>query len=205
MKHTFLIILATLMLALPAVARTDEVLVTRQLTMAQRKSLPAKTIELEMKRLAVARNADVDMVDALMALLDTLAARDVSNRTFVLIIQPRDNDINIAVHSDDIVTKAEHRTAAYGDIQRGRCHFVVLADKNNERLLQRNFKRQDKVKFVQDFVFVNFPTPVTPTSVLARWSAQGGMVVNSCVIDEGAEPEDIQDQPALMQDVIDKL
>jgi len=177
-------------LLLPCVAArtTDEVIITRQLTMAQRKSLPDKTVEMDVKRLASSKDCDVRLVNALSLLLDSIADADDSNRTFVVILSPHGSDgtIAVAVHSDDILTKAEHRTSAYGDLERGGRHFVLLADDANRQLLKRNFKQHGgKVKFVQEFEFVSFPTPRYPTSVIGTWQPSGKLMLQSFVINDG--------------------
>ena len=37
-------------------------------------------------------------------------------------------------------------------------------------LLEQTFKRQDKVKFVQEFEIVDFPTLLFPTNVITQWA-----------------------------------
>ena len=164
----------------------DEVIVTRQLTMAQRKSLPDQTISLEMKRLAPQKKADPRLIEAINQVMDTIANEDFQNRTFVLLIEPKpDGDIAIAAHSDDILSQG-HKDASmmFGDLQRGRCHFVVLVSKDNGPLLEKTFKRQGKVKFVQEFEFVDFRTPYYPTNVIGQWSADKGLRLLTVIINE---------------------
>ena len=163
------------LVTLGAWAGTDEVIVTRQLTLAQRKKLPEKTIQLDVKRVTMARKADTAFYNALVELLDTVAEADWSNRTFVVILDQRGDKVKIAIHSDDILTNAAQRDGYWGDLQRDRCHFVLLINKENQPLLQQHFKQQGKVRFVQEFEFVNFPTPPSPTSVLATWTPTTGL------------------------------
>ena len=154
----------------------DEVIVTRQLTMAQRKSLPDQTISLEMKRLAPQKKADPRLIEA--------------------------GSIDIAARSDDILSKMnKDNTMLYGDLQSGRCHFVVLVSKDNSQLLEQTFKRQGKVKFVQEFEMVEFPTPRYPTNVVGQWSADKGLQLISVIINEDPNGDrDSFDVPARLQD-----
>ena len=164
----------------------DEVIVTRQLTMAQRKSLPDQTISLEMKRLVPNKKADPGLIDAINQVMDTIANEDFQNRTFVLLIEPKpDGDIAIAAHSDDILSQG-HKDASmmFGDLQSGRCHFVVLVSKDNGALLEQTFKRKGKVKFVQEFELVEFKTPYYPTNVIGQWSADKGLRLLTVIINE---------------------
>ena len=51
-------------------------------------------------------------------------------------------------------------------------------------LLENTFKRQGKVKFVQEFEFVEFKTSVYPTNVIGRWSPDKGVRLLSVSINE---------------------
>jgi len=104
------------LVTLGAWAGTDEVIVTRQLTLAQRKKLPEKTIQLDVKRVTMARKADTAFYNALVELLDTVAEADWSNRTFVVILDQRGDKVKIAIHSDDILTNAAQRDGYWGDL-----------------------------------------------------------------------------------------
>ena len=153
-------------------ARDDEVIVTRQLTMGQRNALPENTLTVEMKRLAFAKKADPGFIDAINQVMDTIALEDYLNRTFVLLIEPKANgEIAIGARDDDIVTRGKQdATIYYGTLEHERYHFVVLTGQHNAELLDRTFKREGKVKFVQEFEFVDFPTPHYPTNVIGQWS-----------------------------------
>ena len=181
----------------------DEVIVTRQLTMAQRKSLPEQTITLEMKRLVPQKKAEPGLIDAINQVMDTIANEDYQNRTFVLLIEPKPNgDIAIAAHSDDILSQG-HKDASmmFGDLQRGRCHFVVLVSKVNSALLEQTFKRQGKVKFVQEFELVEFKTPYYPTNVIGEWSSQRGLRLLTVIINEDPNADrDLIERPARIND-----
>ena len=199
--------IAFMMLALAATSlwarNDDEVIVTRQLTMAQRKSLPEQTITLEMKRLVPNKKADPRLIEAINQVMDTIANEDFQNRTFVLLIEPKpDGDIAIAAHSDDILSQG-HKDASmmFGDLQRGRCHFVVLVSKDNGALLEQTFKRQGKVKFVQEFEFVDFRTPYYPTNVIGQWSADKGLRLLTVIINEDPNADrDSLELPARIND-----
>lgn len=177
MKRLFILSMAVLLTAGCLWAKDDEVIVTRQLTTGQRNSLPEKTITVEMKRLAPAKKAAAGLIDAITQVMDTIASEDYMNRTFVLLIEPKDGgEIAIAVHSDDILTRGKNlQDIYYGDLEHGRYHFVVLTGKDNAGLLEQTYKRQGKVKFVQEFEFVDFKTPNYPTNVIARWSPDKGL------------------------------
>jgi len=181
----------------------DEVIVTRQLTMAQRKSLPEQTITLEMKRLAHNKKAEPGLIDAINQVMDTIANEDFQNRTFVLLIEPKpDGDIAIAAHSDDILSQG-HKDASmmFGDLQSGRCHFVVLVSKDNFALLEQTFKRKGKVKFVQEFELVEFKTPYYPTNVIGQWSADKGLRLLTVIINEDPNADrDSIEPPARIND-----
>ena len=181
----------------------DEVIVTRQLTMAQRKSLPDKTITLEMKRLVPTKKANPELIEAINQVMDTIANEDYQNRTFVLLIDPKpDGSIAIAAHSDDILSQG-HKDASmmFGDLQSGRCHFVALVSKDNGPLLEQTFKRQGKVKFVQEYEFVEFKTPYYPTNVIAQWSADKGRQWQTVIINEDPNVDrDSFDVPTRLQD-----
>ena len=177
MKRLFILSMAVLLTAGCLWAKDDEVIVTRQLTTGQRNSLPEKTITVEMKRLTPAKKATAGLIDAITQVMDTIASEDYMNRTFVLLIEPKDGgEIAIAVHSDDILTRGKNlQDIYYGDLEHGRYHFVVLTGKDNAELLEQTYKRQGKVKFVQEFEFVDFKTPNYPTNVIARWSPDKGL------------------------------
>ena len=124
-------------------ARDDEVVVTRQFTLGQRNSLPENTIVVETKRLSINKKADARLVDAIVQVMDTIAQEDYQNRTFVLLLEPREGgEIAIAAHSDDIVTHGKQDpTVYYGTMEHNRYHFVMLKSIGNEPLLEQIFKR----------------------------------------------------------------
>lgn len=167
----------------------DEVIVTRQLLQGHRDALPEKTIMVETKRLTPNKKADQGLIDAIYQLMDTIAQEDYQNRTFVLQIDPKPNgSITLAANNDDILTRGvKDASVLYGDLQYNRCHFVVLVDNGNKKLLEQMFKRQGKVKFIQEFEFVQFPTPNYPTTVNGKWSTQSGLEWLNVVINEDRE------------------
>lgn len=198
MKRLFTTAMMCLLLASSLWAKDDEVIVTRQLTSSQRNTLPEKTITVEMKRLMPAKKADASLIDAINQVMDTIAQEDYQNRTFVLLLQPRgDGGVAIAIHNDDIVTRgSKDATIYYGTLEHRRYHFVVLTGKDNSQLLEQTFKRQGKVKFVQEFEFVDFKTPIYPTEVIGHWSAGKGLTWQTVTInnDSGTElPAHLQD------------
>lgn len=198
MKRLFTTAMMCLILASSLWAKDDEVIVTRQLTSSQRNTLPEKTITVEMKRLVPAKKADASLIDAINQVMDTIAQEDYQNRTFVLLLQPRgDGGVAIATHNDDIVTRgSKDATIYYGTLEHRRYHFVVLTGKDNGQLLEQTFKRQGKVKFVQEFEFVDFKTPIYPTEVIGHWSAGKGLTWQTVTInnDSGTElPAHLQD------------
>lgn len=198
MKRLFTTAMMCLLLASSLWAKDDEIIVTRQLTSSQRNTLPEKTIAVEMKRLVPAKKADASLIDAINQVMDTIAQEDYQNRTFVLLLQPRgDGGVAIATHNDDIVTRgSKDATIYYGTLEHRRYHFVVLTGKDNGQLLEQTFKRQGKVKFVQEFEFVDFKTPIYPTEVIGHWSAGKGLTWQTVTInnDGGTElPAHLQD------------
>ena len=200
-------LLITLMIAVLVTgslwAKDDEVIVTRQLTMSQRGSLPEKTITVETKRLTFSKKADPELVDAITQLMDTIAQEDYQNRTFVLLLEPKGNgETSIAIHSDDIVKHGRRDATIYwGTIEHKRYHFVVLTGKENSALLEQTFKRQGKVKFVQEFEFVDFKTPNYPTSVICKVVPGQGPQWQTVVINEDPNADrDSFDSPARNQD-----
>ena len=195
----------TLMAALLTVASLwakddDEVIVTRQLTLGQRNALPEKTITVEIKRLATYKKTNPELVDAITQVMDTIASEDYQNRTFVLMLEPKpDGGVAIAARNDDIVTHGSlDATIYYGTMEHHRYHFVVLISKDNGQLLEQTFKRQGKVKFVQEFEFVDFKTPILPTNVIAKWSPGKGLtwetvyINDDCGADHPSHPQDIK-------------
>lgn len=200
MMKRLLITLTTLMLVAGSLwAKDDEVIVTRQITMAQRGALPEKTIDVEMKRLAFNKKADSSLIAAITQIMDTIALEDYQNRTFVVLLETRgDGEIAIAVRNDDIVTRGrQDATIYYGDLAHERYHFVVLTGKDNGELLERTFKRQGKVKFVQEFEIVDYPTPRYPTNVIGQWSATKGFKWLTVIINEEPDADrDSFDRPA---------
>ena len=178
-------------------ARDDEVVVTRQFTLGQRNSLPENTIVVETKRLSINKKADARLVDAIVQVMDTIAQEDYQNRTFVLLLEPREGgEITIAAHSDDIVTHGKQDpTVYYGTMEHNRYHFVMLKSIGNEPLLEEIFKRQSKVKFVQEFEFVDYKTTIYPTNVIARWSPDKGLCWQTVTINEDPSA----DRPATLQ------
>ena len=199
MKRLLITLIAAVLVAGSLWAKDDEVIVTRQFTMGQRSSLPEKTIMVEMKRLAFDKKADADLVSAITQVMDTIAQEDYMNRTFVLLLDPKPNgEVAIAAHSDDIVTRGSRDASIYyGTLQQGRCYFVVLTGKENLELLEKTFKRQGKVKFVQEFEMVEYKTPIYPTNVIGRWSPGKGLQLPTVVINDDPEhTPDIDDHPA---------
>ena len=203
MQRLFILVTAIVIAAGSLWGKDDEVIVTRQLTMAQRGNLPEKTITVEMKRLAFNKNADAGLVDAITQMTDTIASEDYQNRTFVLLIEPRgDGEVAIAVRSDDIVTRGRQDASIYyGTLEHERYHFVVLTGKDNQQLLDKTFKRQGKVKFVQEFEFVDFPTPRYPTNVIGQWLPGRGLKWLTVIINEDPNSDrDSFDRPARAED-----
>ena len=178
-------------------ARDDEVVVTRQFTLGQRNSLPENTIVVETKRLSINKKADARLVDASVQVMDTIAQEDYQNRTFVLLLEPREGGaIAIAAHSDDLATHGKQDpTVYYGTMEHNRYHFVMLKGIGNEPLLEQIFKRQSKVKFVQEFEFVDYKTTIYPTNVIARWSPDKGLCWQTVTINEDPSA----DRPATLQ------
>ena len=172
-------------------AKDDAVIVTRQLTMSQRSSLPEKTITVETKHLVPDKKADAGLIDAITQVMDTIASEDYQNRTFVLLLETKsDGTIAIAARNDDIVTRgSKDPTIYYGELEHNRYHFVVLTGKDNMALLAQTFKRQGKVKFVQEFEFVDFPTPRYPTNVVGEWSPSNGFQWLTVIINEDPNTE----------------
>ena len=199
MKRLLITLTALMLVAGSLWAKDDEVIVTRQITMAQRGALPEKTIDVEMKRLAFNKKADTGLIAAITQIMDTIALEDYQNRTFVVLLETRgDGEIAIAVRNDDIVTRGrQDATIYYGDLAHERYHFVVLTGKDNGELLERTFKRQGKVKFVQEFEMVDYPTPRYPTNVIGQWSAAKGFKWLTVIINEEPDADrDSFDRPA---------
>lgn len=203
MKRLLITLTAAVLVASSLWGKDDEVIVTRQLTMGQRNSLPEKTITVEMKRLAFDKKADAGLIDAITQIMDTIASEDYQNHTFVLLLEPKaDGEVSIGVRSDDIVTRGKQDATIYfGTLEHGRCHFVVLTGKDNMALLESTFKRQRKVKFVQEFEFVEFKTPNYPTNVIGRWTPDKGLKLLTVIINEDPNADrDSFDDPTRMQE-----
>lgn len=191
MKRVLIALAAVLLTAGSMWAKDDEIIVTRQLTTGQRNSLPEKTISVETKRLVFNKKADAGLTDAITSMMDTIAQEDYQNRTFVLMMEPRnDGEVAIAVQSDDIVTRGRQDASIYyGVIDHNRYHFVVLTGKTNGALLDQTFKRQGKVKFVQEFEFVDFKTPNYPTNVIGSWRPDIGLKWLTVIINENPDED----------------
>ena len=177
MKRLLITLIAAMLVGGSLWAKDDEIIVTRQFTAGQRNSLPEKTITVEMKRLTFSKKADTGLIDAITQVMDTIAQEDYQNRTFVLLLEPQEGGVvAIATHNDDIVTHGQKDASIYyGVLDHKRYHFVVLTGKDNAPLLEQTFKRLGKVKFVQEFEFVDFKTPIYPTNVIGRWSPGSGL------------------------------
>lgn len=189
MKRLLFTLIAAMLVAGSLQAKDDEVIVTRQFTSSQRNILPEKTLTVEMKRLTFAKKADAGLVDAITRVMDTIAQEDYQSRTFVLLLEPKEGgEIAIAARNDDIVTQGRQDASIYyGTLEHRRYHFVLLTSKDNATLLEGTFKRQGKVKFVQEFEFVDFKTPLYPTNVIGRWSPDKGLRLLTVAINE--EPD----------------
>ena len=189
----FLALIAAIVLSTAGLWAGDdtEVIVTRQLTSGQRNALPEKTVMTEMKRLSPNKKAEAGLIDAIIQVLDTIAGEDYQNRTFVLLLEEQaSGEIAITVNSDDILTRAKGHDAAsiyYGDLEHARYHFVVLSNKDNMALLEKTFKRQGKVKFIQEFEFVDYKTSNYPTNVIGWWSSDKGLLWRRVAINENHE------------------
>lgn len=186
MKRFIITLTAAMLVAGSLWAKDDEVIVTRQFTTGQRNVLPEKTISVEVKRLTPNKKADGGLIEAINQVMDTIAMEDYQNRTFVLLLEPNtEGEVSIAVRSDDIVTRgSKDATIYYGSLEHNRYHFVVLAREDNLALLERTFKRQGKLKFVQEFEFVDFKTPNYPTNVAGNWSPAQGLQWLTVIINE---------------------
>ena len=199
MQRIVIILMAALMTVGSVWARDeDEVIVTRQLTAGQRNALPEKTIAVEMKRLAPSKKADSSLIDALIQTMDTVANEDYQNRTFVLLLEPKGlGEVGITIQNDDIVSHgSKDGSPYYGAIEHKKRQFVVLVHQGNEPLVERTFKRQGKITFVQEFEFVDFKTPIYPTHVTASWSPATGLSWESVIINEDPLAErNRQDRP----------
>lgn len=202
-KRIIILLVAMMLTSGSLWAKDDEVIVTRQLTLSQRKSLPDKTITTDVKRLTFNKKADASLVDAITQVMDTIASEDYQNRTFVLLLEGNtDGTIAIAARNDDIVTRgSKDASIYYGELEHKRYHFVVLTGKDNQELLEQTFKRQGKVKFVQEFEFVDFPTPRYPTNVIGEWSPSTGFKWKTVTINEDLNAgRDSLERPAHFQD-----
>ena len=202
-KRIVILLVAMMLTSGSLWAKDDEVIVTRQLTLSQRKSLPDKTITTDVKRLTFNKKADASLVDAIIQVMDTIASEDYQNRTFVLLLEGNtDGTIAIAARNDDIVTRgSKDASIYYGELEHKRYHFVVLTGKDNQELLEQTFKRQGKVKFVQEFEFVDFPTPRYPTNVIGEWSPSTGFKWKTVTINEDLNADrDSLERPAHFQD-----
>ena len=187
MKRIVITLIAALMTAGCLWAgEDDEIIVTRQLFTGQRSALPEKTITVEMKRLTPAKKADASLIAAIMQVMDTIASEDYQNRTFVLLLEPKScGEITIAVRDDDIVTRgSKDASMYYGTLEHKRHQFVVLTNRDNTALIERTFKRQGKVTFVQEFEFVDFKTTHYPTNVIMTWSPDTGTRWETVIINE---------------------
>ncbi len=204
MKRLFITLMVMLATSSGLMASNDdEVIVTRQFTSGQRNSLPEKTIVVEMKRLVPAKKADSSLIDAINQVMDTIAQEDYQNRTFVLLLEPKgDGEVSIAARNDDIVTRGKkNQDIYYGSLEHNRYHFVVLTGKDNLPLLEQTFKRQGKVKYVQEFEFVDFKTPIYPTNVIGRWLPGQGLLWQTVIINEDPYSDrDSLDRPANIRD-----
>ena len=203
MKRLF-IALMTLTLTIGSMwGKDDEIIVTRQITIGQRNALPEKTIAIEMKRLAPAKKADAGLIDAITQVMDTIAGEDYQNRTFVMLLESNENGtVDIAVRSDDIVTRGQKDASIYyGVLDHKRYHFVLLIDKENLPLLEQSFKRHDKVKFVQEFEIVDFPTLLFPTNVITQWAPGKNLKWLTVIINEDPNNDrDAINAPVQLQD-----
>ena len=202
MRRFFVTVMMCMLLCGSLWAKDNEVIVTRQLTMGQRNSLPEKTITVEMKQLTPSKKADAGLLDAITQVMDTIANEDYQNRTFVLLLEAKaGGEVTVAAHSDDIVTRgSKDATLYYGELEHNRYHFVLLTGKENLPLLEQTFKRQGKVKFVQEFEFVDYPTPRYLTNVISQWSPDKGFKWLTVIINEDPSGErDAYDLPARNQ------
>ena len=189
MKRLLITLIAVMLVGGSLWAKDDEVIVTRQFTSSQRNVLPEKTLTVETKRLTFGKKADAGLVEAITRVMDTIASEDYQSRTFVLLLEPKaDGEVAIAARDDDIVTRGrQDATIYYGTLQHKRYYFVVLTSRDNAQLLEQVFKRQGKVKFVQEFEFVEFKTPIYPTDVIGQWSPDKGLRLLTVSINE--EPD----------------
>lgn len=189
MKRLFVTLVAMMLVAGSLWAKDDEVIVTRQLTQGQRGALPEKTLTVEMKRLTFGKKADAGLVEAITQVMDTIVQEEYQSRTFVLLLEPKeDGEIAIAAHNDDIITRGHKDPTIYhGTLEHKRYHFVVLTSRDNAQLLERTFKRQSKVTFVQEFEFVDFKTTIYPTNVIGRWSPGQGLRLSTVAINENPD------------------
>ena len=189
MKRLFVTLVAVMLVAGSLWAKDDEVIVTRQLTQGQRGALPEKTLTVEMKRLTFGKKADAGLVEAITQVMDTIVQEEYQSRTFVLLLEPKDDgEVAIAAHNDDIVTRGHKDATIYhGTLEQKRHHFVVLTSRDNAKLLERTFKRQSKVTFVQEFEFVDFKTTLYPTNVIGTWSPGKGLRLLTVAINENPD------------------
>ena len=189
MKRLFVTLVAVMLVAGSLWAKDDEVIVTRQLTKGQRGALPEKTLTVEMKRLTFGKKADAGLVEAITQVMDTIVQEEYQSRTFVLLLEPKDDgEVAIAAHNDDIVTRGHKDATIYhGTLEHKRYHFVVLTSRDNAQLLERTFKRQGKVTFVQEFEFVDFKTTLYPTNVIGTWSPGKGLRLLTVAINENPD------------------
>ena len=203
MKRLFIALMALTLAVGSMWGKDDEIIVTRQITSGQRNALPEKTITVEMKQLVPAKKADSGLIDAIVQVMDTIATEDYQNRTFVMLLESKENGaVNIAVRNDDIVTRGKKDASVYyGVLDHKRYHFVLLIDKNNLPLLEQTFKRQGKVKFVQEFEIVDFPTPRYPTNVIGQWTPGNSLKWLTVIINDDPNNErDAINPPVQFQD-----
>jgi len=158
-------------------AKPTEVAIVKQLTWAERKTLPTETRQIEIKRLVTATNADTMFLSAFVSMLDSVVQLDGVHRVFEVLIEPADDSgLKLTICDADITQNVQDKSSRYyGDWEYDRYHFAVINNPLVERLLRSTFKQQGKVKFVREYEFVNFPTPSTPTYIVAYWHADYGL------------------------------
>lgn len=182
-----LIILAALSLSAQA-AKRNTVVLPLQVVKGEGFTLPNKTDYIELKKVRIDDDASLNGFGASLA--EKLKAIDDNGSlhyVLALVIKPEDDgsgQLRVDIYDYDILKGNElTRRMAYGDLEVGRTHFLLMMNPDNADFLKRHVKNAGGyTRFERVFEFVAEVLPQQHTMLHAVWDGSK-MSTNTYILD----------------------
>ena len=173
MKRAILLLFTAISIACAVTAGTNqEMVIVKQITDAQRRVLPDKTIEYKLRALDLnTHKGNASIIAALTTLIDTITHADLNNTYYTLSITPTpQGDLQVVISSLQELPPSVDSDTFMGIFR----HMVVMRDKASEKALKQIFTgSKTKVNLVQEFEIVDEVFPRHPALLEATITSTG--------------------------------